>query len=117
MTTNTGTTSPNACRRNVEQFMFAFDSDLGPIVGQQATLTRGNGATVGPRSTLMLQRAAAGECDAVVEGNLAGVERGWVCTGSGCGGAGSLQSHRTGEPPRTDAHPRPQASTRGQGLN
>src|SRR5205823_11811206 len=27
--TNCGTTSPNACRRNVEQFMFAFDSDLG----------------------------------------------------------------------------------------
>ena len=114
--TNCGTTSPNACRRNVEQFMFAFDSDLGPIVGQQATLTSGNGATVGPRITLMLQRAAAGECDAVVKGNLAGVERGWVCTGSGCGGAGSFQSDRTGEPLLTDAQLRAQANTAGQEL-
>ena len=64
----------------------------------------------------MLQRAAAGECDAVVKGNLAGVERGWVCTGSGCGGAGSFQSDRTGEPLLTDAQLRAQANTAGQEL-
>ena len=96
--------------------MLAFDTDLAPIVGQQVTLTSGNGATVGPRITLMLQRAAAGECDAVVKGNLAGVERGWVCTGSGCGGAGSFQSDRTGEPLLTDAQLRAQANTAGQEL-
>jgi len=114
--TNCGTTSPNTCRRNVEQFMFAFDSDLAPIVGQQVTLTSGNGATVGPRITLMLQRAAAGECDVVAKGNFAGVERGWVCTGSGCSGAASFQSDQACEPLLTDAQLRSQANTTGQEL-
>jgi hypothetical protein len=115
-TANCGGISPNACRRNVEQFMFAFDSDLAPIVGQQVTLTGSNGGTVGPRITLMLQRAVAGECDVVVKGILTGLERGWVCTGSGCGGAGSFQSDRTGGAVLTDAQLRAQASTAGQEL-
>src|SRR5262249_56334598 len=93
---NCGGTAPNVCRRNVEQFMFAFDSDLAPIVGQQVTLTGTNGGTVGPRITLMLQRAVAGECDVVVKGILTGLERGWVCTGSRCRGARAFQSDRTG---------------------
>src|SRR5262249_32303018 len=114
--TNCGTTSPNTCRRNVEQFMFAFDSDLAPIVGQQVTLTGGNGAAVGPRITAMLQRAAAGECDVVVNGHLAGVGRGWVCSGSGCGSSGSFQSDRTGESLLTDAGLRAQANAAGQEL-
>jgi hypothetical protein len=96
-TANCGRTSPNVCRRNVEQLMFAFDSDLVPIVGQQVTLTGTNGGTVGARITLMLRRALAGECDVVVKGILTGLERGWVCTGSGCGGAGLFQSDRTGQ--------------------
>jgi hypothetical protein len=49
--------NPNATRRDVEQFLLAFDSDLAPIVGQQATLTSANAATVGPRIDLMIQRA------------------------------------------------------------
>src|SRR5262249_5814566 len=81
---NCGTTSPNGCRRNVEQFMFAFDSDLAPIVGQQVTLTGTNGGTVGPPITLMLHRALAGECDVVVKGLFNNLERGWVCTGTSC---------------------------------
>jgi hypothetical protein len=120
---NCGTTTPNVCRRNVEQFMFAFDSDLAPIVGQEVTLTSTNGGTVGPRITLMLQRALAGECDVVVKGNLAGLERGWVCTGSSCcsgtncgGSNGSFQSDRTGEAILTDAQLRAQANTAGQEL-
>jgi len=114
-----GTTDPNTCRRNVEQFMFAFDSDLAPVVGQQATLTsppNSNAVAVGSRITLMLQRAAAGECDVVVKGNFAGVERGWVCTGSGCSGNASFRSDRTGEPFLTDAQLRSQANTAGQEL-
>src|SRR5262245_21191293 len=113
---NCGTTDPNGCRRNVEQFMFAFDSDLAPIVGQEVTLTGTNSAAVGPRITLMLQRAVAGECDVVVKGILSGLQRGWVCTGSGCGGNGSFQSDRTGGPVLTDAQLRAQANTAGQEL-
>jgi hypothetical protein len=49
--------NPNGTRRDVEQFLLAFDSDLAPIVGQQATLTNANATTVGPRIDLMIQRA------------------------------------------------------------
>jgi hypothetical protein len=49
--------NPNGARRDVEQFMLAFDSDLAPIVGQQVTLTNSNASTVGPRIDLLLQRA------------------------------------------------------------
>jgi DNA-binding beta-propeller fold protein YncE len=44
-------------RRDVEQFLLAFDSDLAPIVGQQVTLTNANSSTAGPRINLMIQRA------------------------------------------------------------
>ncbi|GAB2576237.1 hypothetical protein ISP15_16240 [Dyella jejuensis] len=44
-------------RRNIEQFMLAFDTDLAPIVGQQITLTGTNAADAGPRITLMEQLA------------------------------------------------------------
>src|SRR5262245_12690663 len=64
----------------------------------------------------MLQRAVAGECDVVVKGILSGLQRGWVCTGSGCGGNGSFQSDRTSGPVLTDAQLRAQANTAGQEL-
>jgi hypothetical protein len=51
--------NPDATRRDVEQFLLAFDTDLAPIVGQQVTLTSDNAATAGPRVDLLLQRAAA----------------------------------------------------------
>ena len=51
--------NPNATRRDVEQFLLAFDNDLAPIVGQQVTLTSSNGPSVGPRIDLMIQRARA----------------------------------------------------------
>jgi hypothetical protein len=51
--------NPDATRRDVEQFLLAFDSDLAPIVGQQVTLTSANAAAAGPRIDLLLQRAAA----------------------------------------------------------
>jgi DNA-binding beta-propeller fold protein YncE len=49
--------NPNGARRDVEQFTLAVDTDLAPIVGQQVTLTNANSAAVGPRITLLLQRA------------------------------------------------------------
>jgi hypothetical protein len=51
--------NPDGTRRDVEQFLLAFDSDLAPIVGQQVTLTNGNGAAAGPRIDLLISRAGA----------------------------------------------------------
>ncbi|MEO5922234.1 MAG: hypothetical protein ABIR70_00250 [Bryobacteraceae bacterium] len=52
-------TNPNGARRDMEQFMLAFDSDLAPIVGQQVTLTSTNGSSANSRIDLLMQRAAA----------------------------------------------------------
>ena len=51
--------NPDQTRRNVEQFVLAFDTDLAPVVGQQITLNSGNAAAVGPRISLLEARAAA----------------------------------------------------------
>ncbi len=73
-------------QRDLERFMHAFDTTFAPIVGQQTTLTNTNGATVGARITLMIQRASTAfplvgmpgvtECDLVVKGRIAGESRG-----------------------------------------
>jgi hypothetical protein len=68
-------------RRQVEQFVLAFDSNLAPIVGQQVTLTTTSLADSQARATLLIARANAGECDVVVKGIAGGRERGWVLTG------------------------------------
>jgi len=51
--------NPDATRRDVEQFLLAFDTDLAPIVGQQVTLTADNAPAAGPRIDLLMQRASA----------------------------------------------------------
>jgi DNA-binding beta-propeller fold protein YncE len=63
-------------RRNVEQFMLAFDSNLAPVVGQQTTLDSTNAGVVGSRIDLLEARADAGECDLVVKGVVVGEARG-----------------------------------------
>lgn len=50
---------PDGARRDMEQLMFAFDTDLAPIVGQQVTLTKANAVAAGRRVDLFLSRAAA----------------------------------------------------------
>jgi len=65
-------------RRQVEAFMFAFDSNLAPIVGQQATLTRDATRDVLGRIDLLEARAVAGECDLVVKGLLDGRNLGFL---------------------------------------
>jgi DNA-binding beta-propeller fold protein YncE len=57
-------------RRQVEAFMMAFDSNLAPIVGQQATLGRDSASDAQARVDLLEARAAAGECDLVVKGRI-----------------------------------------------
>ena len=51
--------NPDQTRRGVEQYLFAFDTDLAPIVGQQVTLTSTSSAAAGPRIDLLVQRAGA----------------------------------------------------------
>ena len=48
---------PDGMRRDMEQFMLAFDTDLAPIVGQQVTLTETNGTMANARIDLLLRRA------------------------------------------------------------
>ncbi len=76
-------------RRQVEQFMLAFDTDLAPIVGQQVTRTTANAANVDPRVDLLNARASTGftskilgagatENDVVVRAKVGGVVKGWM---------------------------------------
>ncbi len=51
--------NPDGTRRDVEQYILAFDSDLAPVVGQQITLTSSNASVAGPRIDLLLRRTAA----------------------------------------------------------
>jgi hypothetical protein len=82
-------TNPDATRRDVEQFLLAFDSDLAPVVGQQITLTSFNGPAVGPRIDMLIARAGAPfvskalggavtECDLVAQVALNGWMMGYL---------------------------------------
>jgi YVTN family beta-propeller protein len=96
-------------RRNMESFMMAFDSNLAPIVGQQITRTAGNGAVVDARITLLEQRAAAGECDLIAKGAVAGEMRGSLFIGGGL-----YLTDRGGDFPITSTALRARATTAGQ---
>jgi DNA-binding beta-propeller fold protein YncE len=101
--TNVGFQSDTA-RRQMEQFMLAFPSDLAPVVGQQVTDTGAVSADVTNRITLLRQRAAAAftsqvlggvvtECDLVVKGTVSGAPRGWRFVP----GSSNYQSDRASE--------------------
>jgi hypothetical protein len=107
-------------RRNVEQFVLAFDSDLAPIVGQQVTLTSSNAANVGPRINLLIQRAGASftskqlggavtECDLVVKVVQGGRVKGFLYNP----GSGSFNPD-DGGPSVSDGTLRALAQTPGQ---
>ncbi|HYH94515.1 YncE family protein [Hyalangium sp.] len=85
-------------KRDMEQFMLAFDNNLAPIVGQQVTLTRHNPAAAAPRIHLLKDRAEAGECELVAKGRLAQHEVGFLYVGGG-----KFKSDRHAVPPVTDA--------------
>ena len=69
----------NSLRRQIEDFMMAFDSNLPPIVGQQVTLSREiSGADVQARIDLLEARAAAGDCELVVREALHGRPAGFL---------------------------------------
>ncbi|QSQ26799.1 hypothetical protein JY651_18605 [Pyxidicoccus parkwayensis] len=72
-----------AAKKNMEQYMFAFENNLAPIVGQQVTLTASNPSVVGSRIDLLRQRADAGECDLVAKGRVSGHDVGLLYVGGG----------------------------------
>ena len=97
-------------RRQVEQFLLAFPSDLAPIVGQQVTDTGAPIADVASRITTLRQRAAAPftskvlggvvtECDLIVKGVYGDAARGWRFVP----GTGNYQSDRASEAAYTQA--------------
>jgi DNA-binding beta-propeller fold protein YncE len=63
-------------QHQVSDFLFAMDSNLYPIVGQQATLTKFNGASAGPQVDLLRARADAGECELVAKTRVGNLELG-----------------------------------------
>src|SRR4051812_3418851 len=65
-------------KRQVEDFLLAFDSNLAPIVGQQTTLTKDNATVVGDRIDLLIDRARAGECDLVAKSGSDHGEKGYL---------------------------------------
>ncbi len=116
----TGFDGGNVQRRQVEQFVLAFDTDFAPIVGQQITLTATNAGTVGTRIETLITRAGTSfilkgspgvdECDLVVKGQVGGEARGWVLQGS------SFRSDRASEPLIADTDLRALAASSGQEL-
>jgi hypothetical protein len=98
-------------RRDVEQFLFAFDSNLKPVVGQQVTLDNSNGTVANPRINLLLARAEAGDCDVVIRGTLGGVARSGVYLPGG-----NVQVDGDDFPLVDEGLVRSQAATAGQEL-
>lgn len=89
--------------------MFAFDSNLKPIVGQQVTLTSANATVANPRINLLIARAAAGDADLIVKYNLAGKQRGAHRLSSG-----TFETDKSSEAVLTDNQLRNIAQTAGQ---
>src|SRR5262249_26456412 len=69
----------------LEQFLLAFDTGHGPVVGQQVTAAPANasGATTIARVNLLAAQADAGNCELVAKGVVAGEPRGWRYAGGG----------------------------------
>jgi hypothetical protein len=89
---------------NLEAFIMAFDSNLAPIVGQQATLSNTSGTDVDSRITLLIQRANSvyyttpqdvdvPECDLIVKGVVDNEYRGWRHVGGN-----DFESDKAAEP-------------------
>jgi DNA-binding beta-propeller fold protein YncE len=72
-----------AAKRDMEQFMLAFDTNLAPIVGQQVTLTAAHRAAASARIDLLIARADAGECDLVAKAGAGPFELGFLYAGDG----------------------------------
>jgi hypothetical protein len=99
-------------KRQVEDFLFAFDSNLAPIVGQQTTLTKDNATAVAARIDLLIDRARAGECDLIVKGEDNHGEKGYLFDVA----SGLFRGNRNHDAPLSDAGLRQRASQKGGEL-
>jgi len=81
-------------RRQTEQFLLAFDSNLFPVVGQQVTLNASNSSTVSARIDLLISQAEQDRCDLVAKQSG---DRGYLYTGNG-----NFQTNKAGESAVTD---------------
>jgi YVTN family beta-propeller protein len=63
-------------KADMESFVFSFESNLKPIVGQQLTWTGGGGSSERQRLDLLISQATSGNSDLVVDAN----GRGFVFT-------------------------------------
>jgi YVTN family beta-propeller protein len=70
-------------REQVVDFVFAFDSNLAPVVGQQITIGAAAVETANTRLELLVQRAGLGECDLIVKGLIDGEPRGALMLSNG----------------------------------
>ncbi len=103
----------NTQRQQVEAFVFAFDTNLAPVVGQQVTLTGANGALpeVLTRLDLFDQRMDNSECDVIVKGRVGSLQRGWVRQAGG-----QFRADRTSDALLSAAQLRALVTTPGQDL-
>jgi hypothetical protein len=73
--------------RELEGFLLAFPTGLAPVVGQQITIDPRsidlNPSPAVSRYNLLRARADAGDCDLVVHGIVAGIQRGFLHLGGG----------------------------------
>jgi hypothetical protein len=99
-------------QNDLERFVFVFDSDMNPIVGQQVTLDSTNLGVgqITNRVNLMLTRDDALECEVVVKGTIAGEARGGYRLSDG-----TFQMDRAGDV-RAEPDLRALAATPGQEL-
>jgi DNA-binding beta-propeller fold protein YncE len=67
-----------ATRRALSAFVMAYDTNMRPVVGQQATLDATNTAAVASRLALFESQAAAGNTDLVVRGRIGSRDAGFV---------------------------------------
>jgi hypothetical protein len=70
-------------RRDLEQFMYGFPSNMAPMVGQQVTFSPATAAVSGPRLDLMEAVASAGQCELVAKTRQGGREQGFLFTAGG----------------------------------
>jgi len=105
----------DAQRRQVVDFVFAFDGNLAPVVGQQVTLGAQPSTAALSRLDLLIERAAVQqpreECDLIVKGRIDGEPRGAVMLADG-----DFRTDRDGETPVTLDTLIKQAGVPGQAL-
>jgi len=85
-------------RRDVEQFVLAFDTGTPPAVGLEITVNSSNKSATATtaRVNLLMSQASAGNCDLVVRGIYNGVPRAFLFSGNG-----QFQTNRQSEAPVT----------------